>query len=194
MNAYRERIWADMEAKLAGLGTLDEVLDFGCGDGWFSEKVKESGFAKNLTSLDVKRRKFSYVEPIIYQGGSKLPFQEDFFDLVYSIDVLHHCSNPISYLDELAKVSKRYILIKDHTYSTLVGKLTLAVLDEIGNRKFGIPSNYLYQKSWEWEEYLMGRGWVLKSKVWPERCHTGVLGKLTNQFQYMSLFEKFNSR
>lgn len=194
MNAYRERIWSDMEAKLATLGALDEVLDFGCGDGWFSQKLKESGFARNVTSLDVKRRKFSYVEPIIYQEGSKLPLDEGFFDLVYSVDVLHHCSNPISYLDELTKVSKRYLLIKDHTYTTWVGRVTLAILDEVGNRKFGIPSNYLYQKSWEWEEYLAEKGWRLVSKIWPERCHTGLLGKLTNQFQYMSLYERINSR
>ncbi|SHE95802.1 Methyltransferase domain-containing protein [Microbulbifer donghaiensis] len=190
MNSYRQNIWADMEMILSRLGPLSKALDFGCGDGWFSKRVTEAGFAGELVSLDVKRRHTQYVEPLIYDGGRGLPFSDRSFDLVFSVDVLHHCDSPLDYLAELSRVSSRYLLIKDHTYSGLFGKMALAVMDEIGNRRFGIPSNYAYQRGWEWEEFLQQRGWSVANKKFPERCHIGVLGTLTNQLQYISLYER----
>lgn len=190
MNSYRQNIWSDMEEILSRLGPLNRVLDFGCGDGWFSQKMMGTEILNELVSLDVKRRTYQHVEPLIYDGSCVLPFSDHSFDLVFSVDVLHHCSSPVDYLAELSRVSSRYLLIKDHTYSSFWGKAALAVMDEVGNRKFGIPSVYSYQKGWEWEKPLLQRGWSVAVKKFPERCHTGVLGALTNNLQYICLFER----
>ncbi len=123
-------------------GPLGRVLDFGCGDGWFASQVLAKQRARELVPLDVKRREHVFVEPLVCAPDTPLPFPDAAFDLAYSVDVLHHCSDPFMQLDELTRVSRRYLLIKDHNYSSAAGRLALAVLDELGNRKFGIPSPY----------------------------------------------------
>jgi hypothetical protein len=175
---------------LEELGHLDKVLDFGSGDGWFASQVLAEQRARDLVPLDVKKRERVFVEPLVCAPGAPLPFPDNTFDLAYSVDVLHHCSDPFMQLDELTRVSRRYLLIKDHNYSGTVGRLALAVLDELGNRKFGIPSPYNYQHAWSWTDHLARRGWVQKILVHPAPCHVGPLGLMTNALQYVALYER----
>lgn len=190
MNPYRRRIWALLEPLLRGCAPLDSVLDFGAGDGWFAAQVRAAGLAHTLTPLDVKRRAHVFVEPVLYPPGTRLPFADRQFDLVYTVDVLHHCDVPQEQIDELCRVSRRYLLVKDHTYATQLGRWTLAMLDELGNRRFGIPSPHHYQRHWEWDEHLTRRGWRKVLRQHPVRCHTGLLGSLTNALQYIALYER----
>lgn len=189
MNPYRERVWKMLEPHLRSAGPLGKVLDFGCGDGWFASRVRENGLATDLVPLDVKRREQVFVEPQIYDGG-KLPFADRHFDLAYTVDVLHHCDDPLMQLDELDRVTARYLLVKDHTFTTAWGRFALSVLDELGNRRFGIPSPYNYQRGWSWRSHLEARGWQQRSLLHPAPCHLGMLGAMTNGLQYVSLFER----
>ena len=190
MNPYRLRVWAHIEAHLRSLGRIDTALDFGCGDGWFASQVLRTGLVADLTPLDVKRRERVHVEPVIYEPGEALPFADRSFDLVYTIDVLHHCDDPFAQIAEIARVAGQYILIKDHTFSSAAGRITLAVLDELGNRKFGIPSPYNYQKDWEWSAHLERLGWKEIRLTHPLACHRGILGALTNSLQYIALYQR----
>lgn len=190
MNPYRLRIADYLLPVVSRLGELNKVLDFGSGDGWFASRFNALDSVKNLTALDVKRRPNVHFEPQIYTPGEAIPFPDCSFDLVYSIDVLHHCEDPFYQLDELSRVSARYLLIKDHAYRTSVGRWTLAVLDELGNRRFGIPSLYQYQHGSSWTDHLSRRGWTLKAKVMPMKCHSGILGLATNGLQYYALYER----
>lgn len=189
MNAYRRNILSVLQGLLAKCSAVSDTLDFGCGDGWFASQVAQQ-LGGNLVALDVKLRPNSLWAPQIYEAGESLPFPNRSFDLAYAIDVLHHCDSPLRYLDELARVSKRYLLIKDHTCDTRWGELALAILDELGNRRFGIPSPGNYQHGDEWSQHLTKQGWVLKKMVHPLQCHTGVLGRMTNSLQYMALYER----
>ncbi len=83
-------------------------------------------------------------------------------------------------------------MIKDHTFRSATGRWTLAVLDELGNRKFGIPSPYHYQHGWAWTEHLEKRGWTLQTLLHPASCHTGLLGILTNPLQYVARYERLS--
>jgi SAM-dependent methyltransferase len=190
MNPYRQRVWSILKEQLQSCAPLDSALDFGSGDGWFASRVRAEHLVRELVPLDVKRRATVFVEPRLYVPGEALPFAAHSFDLSYSVDVLHHCDDPFAQLDELDRVTKRYLLIKDHNYHTAVGQFALAVLDELGNRKFGIPSPYQYQKAWAWTAHLQARGWRQKTLVHPARCHVGPMGALTNSLQYVALFER----
>lgn len=190
MNPYRLRIADYLLPAVSELGGLESVLDFGSGDGWFASQFSALDGVKSLVALDVKRRQHVHYEPQIYTPGGPIPFPDASFDLVYSIDVLHHCEDPFYQLDELCRVSSKYLLIKDHTYQTSVGRWTLAVLDELGNRRFGIPSLYQYQQGSSWTEHLAQKGWMMKKRVIPMKCHTGILGLATNGLQYYALYER----
>jgi len=143
---------------------------------------------KRLAPVDVVERKESLVVPQLYDGR-RLPFEDRAFDLAYAVDVLHHCPDPLHAIDDMARCAKRYLLIKDHTYHTAAGRWTLAVLDELGNRRFGIPSPYLYQQDWRWVEHLESRGWRRVAFEHPLACHTGPLA-VTNRLQWIALWER----
>lgn len=190
MNPYRKRIWSLLSPLLETQPTPTSILDFGCGDGWFASQISSSFPDAKLTAIDVKRRPSVLVDPVIYSPGESLPFPDKNFDFVYAIDVLHHCAPPLRYLEELARVARRFILIKDHTQNNALGYLALAILDELGNRRFGIPSPQHYQRGWQWTELLAERGWKIRTLIHPCKCHTGLLGAMTNHLQYLALFER----
>lgn len=191
MNPYRRRIWLQLKELLSSVNLVAaDILDFGSGDGWFSLLVQESSPSSSVTPIDVKKRDSVFREPVVYQPGSPLPFGAASFDFVYAVDVLHHCHSPEFYLDELSRVSRRYILIKDHTWQRRWEFWALAILDELGNRRFGIPSPQHYQYSNDWSEFLAARGWRLSQMIHPCRCHVGILGALTNRLQYIALYER----
>jgi SAM-dependent methyltransferase len=192
MSAYRERILGDIERIVLPLGPLDKALDFGSGDGFFAEQWARNGGVKHLTAVDVVERPQSRVRPQIYDGNT-LPFADRSFDLVYSVDVLHHCADPFAALRDMARCSSRYLLIKDHTFQTAAGRVALGVLDEIGNRRFGIPSPYHYQERWSWVEQIESSGWKRLDFLHPMRCHAGLLGALTNRLQFIGAWERIDA-
>jgi len=129
MNPYRQRVLSMMLELLEHHGAQPAALDFGSGDGWFAQQMLAHGIVKDLTPLDIKRRQTVCVEPVVYAGGA-VPYANGQFDLVYSVDVLHHCPNPTEQLIDIARCSKHLLLIKDHTCSTPIGYAALALLDE----------------------------------------------------------------
>jgi SAM-dependent methyltransferase len=165
------------------------VLDFGSGDGYFASETSRLPQVTQLVPVDVVARPGSHVAPLLYDGA-RLPFADASFDLAYAVDVLHHCPDPLAAIDDMARCSSRYLLIKDHTYATAIGRWTLAVLDELGNRRFGIPSPYRYQQDWRWVEHIESRGWRRIELIPSLECHSGLLGLATNRLQWIGLWER----
>ena len=192
MSRYRHRILAQIQDLIRPLGVLSSALDFGSGDGFFASQWKSNGLVHAVTAVDVVERKSSIMVPILYDGV-RLPFADRSFDLAYSVDVFHHCPDPPQAIADLSRCARRYLLIKDHTYRSAAGKFALATLDEIGNRKFGIPSPYLYQRRWDWIEQIEAGGWRRIALIHPMRCHTGILGAATNHLQFIGLWERLNA-
>lgn len=187
MNPYRIRILSELRPLLTPLG-LRSALDVGAGDGWFASRLAGEGLAGAVTALDVKLRDGLHHPVACYPGGA-LPYPDRSFDLVYAMDVLHHCEDPPATLREMARVAAGYVLIKDHTYSSAAGRFTLSVLDELGNRRFGIPSPRNYQKRWSWFPCLEENGFRRLALLHPVRCHVGPLG-LTNPLQFIGLWRR----
>jgi SAM-dependent methyltransferase len=189
MNAYRRAVWRLFKPLLAGLGPVPRVLDFGSGDGWFAQEMRKRLPGVELLPLDVQRRARELVEPVLYDG-SRIPFADRSFDLAYSVDVLHHCPDPRASLREVLRCTGRYFLLKDHTYRGPLGKAALCLLDEVGNRRFGVPSPHHYQRRWEWLPWIEEAGFRRRALIRPAPCHRGVLGWLTNHLQLVGLWER----
>jgi hypothetical protein len=187
--AYRQRILNAADALLRPLKPLNRALDFGAGDGWFARQIESRGLARNVTSIDVRQWPGSVTRPIIFDG-QRLPFCDRTFDLTYAIDVLHHCPQPEHMLDEVLRCTSLYLLMKDHTYKDLLGWGTLCILDEVGNRRFGVPSVYRYQRNWNWSSRIASHGFELQQLIYPATCHRGVLGFMTNHLQFVSLWRR----
>jgi hypothetical protein len=93
-------------------------------------------------------------------------------------------------LRDVLRCSRRYALIKDHTWRTRVGWSTLCVLDELGNRRLGIPSIYKYQRDWEWDRAFESSGFRLVERQYPFPCEPRFWGPLTNKLQFAALWER----
>jgi SAM-dependent methyltransferase len=189
MNPYRVRVWSILRDVLTGRGPFGTALDFGAGDGWFGRQMLDSGAVADLTSVDVQARPNTYV-PIRLYDGNRLPLPDKGFNLVYAVDVFHHCPDPPAALADALRCAARYFLLKDHTYRTAVGRLTLCALDELGNRRFGVPSRYKYQRRWDWLPVIEAAGFRQVGLFHPARCHARALGAATNSLQFVGLWER----
>jgi SAM-dependent methyltransferase len=178
-----------MDALLRPRGPFASALDFGAGDGWFTDRVRSTKLATDVVGIDVVKRAHNVVEPLIY-SGDRIPFEDRTFDLVYAVDVLHHVPDPRRGLADLARCSRQWMLLKDHTYSSRFGFVTLSVLDEIGNRRFGVPSIYRYQRGWEWLPFVESQGFRLEKLIHPLACAGLPLGRITNHLQFVALWKR----
>lgn len=168
------------------------ALDFGSGDGWFAKEMARIGIAEKIHPVDVKVWPDLVTPPILFDGHS-LPFQTRAFDLIFAVDVLHHCAEPELAIDELLRCSNRYLLIKDHSYRSLVEWCALSLLDELGNRRFKIPSPRHYQREWSWNAHIESRGFTREALLSPAPCHIGPLGYWTNHLQFIALWRRAES-
>ncbi|MCP3105084.1 class I SAM-dependent methyltransferase [Myxococcus sp. K15C18031901] len=172
MSRYRDNILELMAGLLSDVPVVDRALDFGAGDGWFAQAVTRRGWAREVVPVDVQRREHGLVDPVLYDG-QHLPFPDRSFPLTYSIDVVHHAPDPVATLEEVLRCTGEYFLLKDHTYRGRFGYLTLCVLDELGNRRFGVPSRYRYQHEWSWMPVLERAGFALQKFIHPAECERG---------------------
>lgn len=187
-NAYRQRILDAAAQALEPYGPLGTALDFGSGDGFFASQLPLHASIGAVTAVDVVERERSFVKPRLY-AGDRLPFSDRSFDLVYAVDVLHHCPDPLAALADMARCTRRFLLLKDHNEQGWLGRWVLAVLDELGNRRFGIPSPHRYQHDWAWVRWIESQGFERRSWLHPMACHRGLLAG-TNQLQFMALWER----
>ena len=189
ITGYRERTFALVRSVLRGIGQVPDAIDVGAGDGWAAKTLMNEGLVAHCQPVDVVRRRIVEIEPTLYDGWT-LPFADRAVTLAYAIDAAHHASDPLRFIRELGRVSKRWVLLKDHTYRSVWGRLALRILDEVGNRRFSIGSPGNYQNDYRWFEALRADGFVLRSLMHPASCHTGLLGAATNRLQFIGLFER----
>ncbi|MEM7481597.1 MAG: class I SAM-dependent methyltransferase [Acidobacteriota bacterium] len=190
MNAYRRRVLEHLRALLAPIAPVGRALDYGSGDGWFAHSLLAEGLIEEIVAVDVQRREHHFIEPQLYDG-ERLPFDDRSFDLVYAVDVLHHTPDPAASLRDLLRCSRRHFLLKDHNHDTALGKWTLALLDEAGNRKFGVPSLYHYQRRWNWLPVIEEEGFEeqeRRAKILIEE--RPLLRWFVNEFQFVGRWSR----
>ncbi len=126
------------------------ILDVGCGDGRIASTIKMHRPDVTVHGIDVHVRESSLI-PVTNFDGEQIPFEDQTFDIVMFVDVLHHTDDPTILLREAARVSKAAILIKDHNDEGLLSNLTLRVMDWVGNKPHGVSLPYNYWKRQAWD-------------------------------------------
>jgi len=126
-----------------------QVLDVGCGDGLLASLIMQKRVDVKIRGIDVLVRSQPHI-PIHRFDGQVIPYSDASFDAVMFVDVLHHTEDPMILLREAMRVTRKAILIKDHTCNGLFASSTLRFMDQVSNARHGValPYNYWSQQKW----------------------------------------------
>lgn len=87
---------------MAGEGHEKKAMDFGCGDGFWSERLKGRGW--NVTSVDNYDFRYKHTQQV--DAEQKLSFPDNTFDLVWVLEVIEHVKHVEQLIDEFRRVTK----------------------------------------------------------------------------------------
>lgn len=141
------------------------VLDVGCGSGLLAQLLKGIKSDVSIRGLEVKPRATCLVECMAYDGEN-IPLPNRSVDICMFVDVLHHTRNVEQLLSEACRVSKKFVLIKDHLSESRFDHATLAFMDWVGNEAHGVRLTYNYQNRANWQSLLGSAG--LRTCGWKE--------------------------
>ncbi len=81
-----------------------KILDFGCGDKPYKDYFKYTEYI----GLDIEQRGHTHEQEDVdvFYDGQKIPFADNYFDSVFSSEVLEHVFEPEDALDEINRVLK----------------------------------------------------------------------------------------
>jgi hypothetical protein len=71
---------------------------------------------------------------------------------------LHHTSDVAVLLSEAARVSRQFVLLKDHLSENVFDHVTLRFMDWVGNRPHGVTLTYNYQSRAQWNAHFVAAG------------------------------------
>jgi SAM-dependent methyltransferase len=139
------------------LDTCETVLDLGASCGRLANEIKNLKPSLKFEGVDV------YIQPdtaikVTKYDGLNIPFEENSFDAVTIVDVLHHSEDLEQVIKEAKRVSKKYILIKDHYYENQIEYNLLKYVDYFGNKPYDIELKYNFLKLSEWERIFSRNG------------------------------------
>lgn len=83
-----------------------KVLDLGAGQGSLSLKLKQAGFQVYACDLDAENFRVEDIECLEVDANGALPYEEGFFDLVVSVEVVEHIEAHGSLFSEIERVLK----------------------------------------------------------------------------------------
>jgi len=94
------------------IGSVERILDIGCGDGKVAEQLKKLGLSQGIYGVDMDEKLLNKAKEKgieVYRvdlENEKLPFPDNFFDVVLCIDVIEHIVNIYHLLSEIKRVLK----------------------------------------------------------------------------------------
>lgn len=105
----RSYTWKEFNFLFEGINLNEKVLDLGCGNGRFFEKIKGKYFGLDTSEELIKLAKEKYGDFFKVGSALNIPFDNNYFDRVYSIAVLHHIpfGHQKKFINEISRVLKK---------------------------------------------------------------------------------------
>ena len=104
--------------------------------------------------------------------GVALPFPDSSFDVCVFVDVLHHSQDIRVLLQEAVRVSRTFVLLKDHLSENFLDSIILGFMDWVGNRPYGVHIPYNFQSRKQWADQFLECGltetsWTSQVPLYP---------------------------
>jgi len=112
------------------------ILDVGCGNGVFTGRLARDG--GDVVGLDFSHHLLAENRHAALACGDvgALPFGDATFDVVFEANVLHHVRDRFAVVREMARVSRRYVvLLEPNRYNPLMFGFSVVVAAERGGLK-----------------------------------------------------------
>lgn len=146
------------------------VLDIGGGWGFYVDPLRRARDCK-VTVLDVVDPGFKKA-PVVVYGGEKIPFPDRSFDVSLLVTVLHHVPEPEKVLAEAKRVSRRFVIVVEDLYRTVLGRIWTVLRDTFYTLEFvGHPCQF--RKKEEWSRCFRNLGYAVQSE---REVYTSLLG------------------
>lgn len=146
----RWRPVAEKMAKHYGLKAGQRVLDIGCGKAFLLYELTQAVPGLEVTGIDISDYALEHakeeVKPFLRKAdAAALPFADDEFDLVISLNTLHnlYCQDLYKALSEMERVGKRHKYLVVESYRTEREKVNLLCWVLTGECFFHVSE-------WEW--------------------------------------------
>ncbi len=167
VHGRRVRVLADALAPKILAGS--SVLDIGCGDGTLASLIVQANPTVSIRGIEFAPRLDCRIECAAFDGAT-IPHPAASFDVSLFVDVLHHAPDAAGIarlLSEACRVSRRYVLIKDHLSENFLDFKTLQFMDWVGNRPHGVVLPYNYQSRGRWNSFFAAAGLTIRD--WNDR-------------------------
>lgn len=146
-----------LDYALPWLNIQDSILDIGSGDGCTATKLRQLGYS-HVQALDiVDKHKCGCDAPTLFDGTG-IPFPSKSFDVTVCAYVLHHAPNQVSLLDEIRRVTRKYLLLFEDTPVTTADWL---LAKKHSQSDWGPPCESCFHSYLDWVNFLETRGWRL---------------------------------
>jgi SAM-dependent methyltransferase len=187
----RVRVLAELLAR--GIPEGASVLDIGCGDGTIAALIQEVNPSLTVRGIEFAPRGNCRIACEAFDGRT-IPHPDASFDVCMFVDVLHHVGDSqgiVKLLSEARRVTRRFVLLKDHLSENWLDFKTLQFMDWVGNRPHGVVLPYNYQNREEWEKHFQETGlsvkdWETKIPLYPRPFRA----LFVRQLHFMALLEK----
>lgn len=150
-SVHRRRVRALVDAIAPWLPEAGHLLDIGCGDGAIAALLAQRTPRLKVQGCDVLPRSDAAIDVLPFDG-LRLPLADRSVDVALLVDVLHHTDDPCVLLAEAARVARAAVIIKDHRLARPDARLTLSLMDWVGNRPHGVRLPYNYWPESRWRE------------------------------------------
>jgi len=93
------------------------ILDAGCGEGFTMDKLSKNGIGEKMEGIEYSKEVINLGKKLfpnlIFKDGSiyDMPYKDNSFDLVVCTEVLEHLEQPAKALQEMLRVSKKYLIV-----------------------------------------------------------------------------------
>lgn len=152
-----------------------DVLDVGCGDGRIAAALSTVRSDLRIEGIDVVMRPDASI-PVQLFDGLNIPCEDDSYDTVLFVDVLHHAEDATALLREARRVARRQLVIKDHLLEGFLAEPTLRCMDRVGNLRHDValPHHYWTERRWRrtWASLDLGVvGFETRLHLYPFPLH-----------------------
>lgn len=135
-----KRFFRDLD-NLLNLIDIKSALDVGCGEGYIIKYLRKHNNKIYIEGVDISEEVLEIAQKlnpgVKFSKGSiyNLKYRHTSFDVVLAIEILEHLEEPKKAIEELKRVSKKYIILSvpNEPYFRIANMLRLKYLSKFGN-------------------------------------------------------------